>query len=113
MVRVVVQGEVHVDEAIATMRNVVADPDFEPSFDAVADLTRMQHVPDFSRWSRVAGSMQSLGRSFQGNVTLVVSRRDLTVARLFSALVGASGLKITVEVQRPGGTPEENGGEAR
>jgi hypothetical protein len=74
MVRVVADGPIDLRSSVDAMQVVAADPDFNHDFHILVDLRRMEYSPSSNDLFNIRDTLFGLRYTFQGGVTLVVSR---------------------------------------
>ena len=99
MVRVIAEGPIDFQSSISAMLALVADPEFNPDFQIIVDLRRIQYEPNTADLSKVTDALAGLRSRFRGPITLLVAEKELYMARLACIMASAAGVKMTAKTE--------------
>jgi hypothetical protein len=88
------RGKVTTSEAIKTLRTLLADPHFEPSFSVIVDVRDITYAPpDQSEIIRVAKAIEDVVSTDTGNIAVVAKG-----ALLFTAVLLATHVRTAKSI---------------
>lgn len=101
---IVVQAEnvIDIHSCIQAMRDVVMDNNFDPQFNIIVDLRKMDYDPSTSELFQIRDSLNALYRHFKGKIILVTTKEILYLAKVVCLLAEIYNIRMSAVNQYNG-----------
>ncbi|MBN2040326.1 MAG: hypothetical protein JW864_09810 [Spirochaetes bacterium] len=87
-------GIIDLSSIIQVMRDVAFNVEFESHFSIIVDLRKMKYTPTSPEIFTIRDSINSMKQQFQGNITLVMAKETLFLAKLICLLAKPYQIKM-------------------
>ncbi len=95
------EGAVSIKASVATMKSLAADENFDPHYDIIVDLRKMElqfYAPNPLMLKDTLISMKS---AFRASITIVQKETALAVAKIISTMAAVHGMTVKVVTNSP------------